>query len=103
MDSIISVKNLTDYQVLDRGGETIGTVEDVMLDAGLGHTRYFVLVTGKPLRKERYAVPASRMTLDSENEALVVDVPFDSFKDARAFDTHTAATEADAVYRLEEH
>lgn len=101
MSSVISVRSLEDYQVLDARGETLGTVEDVLLDGKLGRARYFVLSFGGALalHKARYVVPADSVRLDTENEALVVDVAAERFEDAVPFEDADGADPA-AVYRL---
>ena len=63
MLSVVSARSLEDYQVLDANGETLGRIDDVILDAALDHARFLVVAAAKaPLgaRKGRYAVPASR-------------------------------------------
>lgn len=102
MSSVISVKGLEDYQVLDVRGETLGVVEDVLLDERLGRARYFVLSLGAGalgMHKTRYVVPAGAVRLDTENEALVVDVVPERFERAIPFEDADGADEA-AVYLL---
>jgi len=101
MSAVISVKSLEDYQVFDVTGKPLGRVDDVLLDERLGHARYFVLSFGAGLgmRKDRYVVPADAVRLDTENEALVVDVAPERFDDALPFDEANGADEG-AVYRL---
>jgi sporulation protein YlmC with PRC-barrel domain len=102
MSSVISVKSLEDYQVLDVHGETLGEIEDVLLDGQLGKARYFVLSFGGGalgIHKTRYVVPADAVRLDTENEALVVDVVPERFERATAFEDADGSDES-AVYRL---
>ena len=102
MSSVISVKSLEDYQVLDARGETLGEVEDVLLDGKLGQARYFVLSFGAGalgMHKSRYVVPADSVRLDTENEALVVDVGPERFERATPFEDADGA-DPSAVYRL---
>lgn len=102
MSSVISVRSLEDYQVLDVSGETLGTVEDVLLDEKLGKARFFVLALGTGafgMHKSRYVVPADAVRLDTENEALVVDVAPERFEDAISFED-ADGTDTAAVYRL---
>lgn len=102
MSAVISARSLEDYTVLDAGGARLGTVDDVLLDATLARARYFVLsVAGGALgvSKSRYAVPADLVRLDTENEALVVDVAPERFENAAPFD-EARADDATAVYRL---
>lgn len=102
MSAVISVKSLADYPVFDLAGEPLGSVDDVLLDARLGQARYFVLSFGAGalgMRKDRYVVPAATVRLDTENEALIVDVGRERFENAAPFDEADGADEA-AVYRL---
>lgn len=102
MSSVISVRSLEDYQVLDRAGESLGVVEDALLDERLGRVRYFVLSFGTGalgMHKERYVVPAEAVRLDTENEALVVDVVPERFENAIPFE-HADGADTSAVYRL---
>ncbi|HEX6993475.1 MAG TPA: PRC-barrel domain-containing protein [Gammaproteobacteria bacterium] len=101
MSSVISARSLEDYQVLDARGAKLGTVEDVLLDAKLARTRYFVLSFGAGalgMHKHRYVVPAESVRLDTESEALVVDIAPERFENAAPFDE--AGDDPAAVYRL---
>ena len=103
MLSLVSTKSLNDYRVLDPDGETLGVVDDVMLDAKLERARYFVLSIGTGalgMPKSRYVVPAESVRLDTENEALVVDVVPERFENAAPFDEARGGDDSAAVYRL---
>ncbi|MFO7287980.1 MAG: hypothetical protein C0P79_014085, partial [Gammaproteobacteria bacterium] len=85
-------------------GETLGRIDDVILDAALDHARFLVVAAAKaPLgaRKGRYAVPASRFRLDTENEALVADITADGLKNAPPL-VEADEPADDGIYRLEE-
>jgi len=101
LSSMISVRSLEDYQVLDPRGETLGTVQDVLLDETLGHARYFVVSLGGALslHRPRYVVPAASVRLDTESEALVIDIAPERFADAAPFEDADGADPA-AVYRI---
>lgn len=104
MLSLVSAKSLEDYQVLDPNGETLGNVDDVILDAALERARFLVVAAARSafgMHKERYAVPTSRFRLDTENEALVADVTADGLRSAPPLGAH-AEPAADDVYRLDE-
>ncbi len=104
MLSLVSTKSLNDYRVLDPDGETLGVVDDVMLDAKLERARFLVLAAARSVlgtHKERYAVPTSRFRLDTENEALVADVTREALKGAPPLGEHDELA-GDDVYRLGE-
>ena len=50
--------------------------------------------------KSRYVVPAESVRLDTENEALVVDVVPERFENAAPFDEARGGDDSAAVYRL---
>ncbi len=103
MSAVISARSLEDYTVLDAGGARLGTLEDVLLDAKLERARYFVLSIGTGalgMPKSRYVVPAESVRLDTENEALVVDVVPERFENAAPFDEARGGDDSAAVYRL---
>jgi len=104
MLSMVSARSLEDYQVLDSNGETLGRIDDVILDATLDHARFLVVAAARArlgARKERYAVPASRFRLDTENEALVADITADGLKSAPPLG-EMAEPADDGIYRLDE-
>lgn len=102
MSAVISARSLEDYPVLDSRGTTLGSVDDVLLDAKLGRARYFVLSFGSSalgMHKNRYVVPAESVRLDTENEAIVVDIVPERFENAVPFD-EAQSEDATTVYRL---
>jgi len=104
MLSLVSAKSLEDYQVLDPDGETLGHVDDVILDAALDRARFLVVATARTVlgtHRERFAVPASRFRLDTENEALVANVTAEGLRSAPPLDAD-AEPAGDGVYRVEE-
>lgn len=108
MATIVSIKNLTDYQVMNPLGQTLGHVADVVLEPDLKTARYFVLSFGGMLGMgdKLFAVPVDGMHLDTENECLVLDVEREQLKSAPGFDKRRPPAAADAeigraIYRFD--
>lgn len=109
MATIVSLRNLSDYQVLNPLGETLGEVRDVVLDADLSRARYLVLSfsAGLVAGDKLFAVPIDAVRLDSENECLILDVEQQDLKNAPGFDKRRPPEGSDpeierAIYRFDE-
>ena len=82
-----SIAELKRYSVCNTRGEKVGAIDDVVLDADDWSICYAVLryeVPGKP--QKLLGVPLDALTLDSENECLVIAADDDALRRARGFD-----------------
>jgi len=85
---IMSASTLEGDEVVNRDGEKLGTLEEIMLDVSTGRVAYAVLSTGGFLGigDKLFAVPWQALTLDTDNECFILDVDKDRLQNAPGFD-----------------
>ena len=82
-----TVSDLKRFPVFNRRGEKLGAIDDVVLDADDWSVRYAVLRYEVPGQSEKLlGVALDALTLDSENECLIVTADDDSLRDAPGID-----------------
>jgi sporulation protein YlmC with PRC-barrel domain len=82
-----SIADLKRYSVCNAQGQKLGAIDDVVLDADTWSICYAVLryeVPGEP--QKLIGVPLDALTLDSENECLVIAADDDALRRAHGFD-----------------
>jgi len=99
-DVLLSARDLHNYEVYDRQGDKLGVLEDFMLDLTDSSVRYAVLATSTfgAVNKKVFAVPLDALTLDTENECFILDVPRESLESAEGFDTDTTPEQPDPLF-----
>lgn len=98
-----SLAELKRYPVFNRRGDKLGALDDVVLDADDWSIRYAVLrydVAGE--REKLLGVALDALTLDSENECLVVAADDEALKRARGFDRESPPPEPEALFETPE-
>jgi sporulation protein YlmC with PRC-barrel domain len=97
---IMSADTLKGDKVRNLAGEDLGKIEDFMLDMDTGRVRYAVLSFGGVLGmgNKFFAVPPEALTIDTENECLVLDFEKERLKDAPGFDKDHWPNFADAKF-----
>jgi sporulation protein YlmC with PRC-barrel domain len=85
---VMGASTLSGDAVVDRNGESLGEIKEIMVDVPTGRVAYAVLSFGGFLgiADKLFAVPWSALTLDSENRQFILDVDRDRLKDAPGFD-----------------
>jgi hypothetical protein len=82
-----SIADLKRYAVFNERGERLGAIDDVILDADDWSVCYAVLRYDVPgERTKLLGVALAALTLDSENECLVVAADDESLRLASGFD-----------------
>ena len=82
-----SLAELKRYPVCSRRGEKLGAIDDVVLDADAWSICYAVLRYEAPGEPHKLlGVPLDALSLDSENECLVVAADDDALRRASGFD-----------------
>jgi sporulation protein YlmC with PRC-barrel domain len=104
MSAVDSTKSLHGYTVANPAGESLGTIEDFLLEADLRRVRYAVVSfrVFPALTHKRFAVPLQDLTLDTENECFIVEIDKARLADAPDFHDWLHADDRqvqDAVYR----
>jgi uncharacterized protein YrrD len=87
----MSAGTLKGDSVKNMEGESLGRIEDFMLDMGAGRVRYAVLSFGgiAGIGDKLFAVPPEALRIDVDKTCLVLDVDKDRLKDAPGFDKHS--------------
>jgi sporulation protein YlmC with PRC-barrel domain len=84
----LASKTLSGMEVLNRHGESLGKLEEIMIDAHTGRVAYAVLSFGGILGVDNklFAVPWQSLEVDTENEKIVMDANKDLLERAPGFD-----------------
>jgi sporulation protein YlmC with PRC-barrel domain len=85
---VIYVSRLMNCDVKNRQGDTVGKLEELVLDAELGRAAYGVIKSGGGFLKsdKLFAVPCGALQLADDESGLVLDVEKDSLQNAASFD-----------------
>ena len=88
MNTLLSTSSLHNTPVVNRTGEDLGTIEDLMIDPAEGTVQYAVLDFGGFLGigDKLFAVPLQSFTIDRTNERFVLDVTKERLESAPGFD-----------------
>jgi len=85
---VLSASTLKNEKVVNAAGETLGKIEDYMIDIESGRVAYCVLSFGGFLGMgdKLFAVPWNAMTLDTENKCFILNADKERLKNAPGFD-----------------
>ena len=85
---VMGASTLTGDKVVNGAGETIGKINEIMIDTPRGRVAYAVLSFGGFLGigDKLFAIPWERLSLDEDNHVFVLDVDKDTLKNAPGFD-----------------
>jgi sporulation protein YlmC with PRC-barrel domain len=85
---IMAASSFEGEAVINHQGETLGEIEEIMLDVRSGRIAYVVLAVGGVLGigEKYFAVPWRALTLDTDRNCFVLDADKDRLKDAPGFD-----------------
>ncbi len=94
---IMAASTLTRDKIVNLQGETLGDMQEIMLDVPRGRVAYAVLSAGGFLGMgERYfAIPWGALTLDIENKCFIVDIDRERLSNAPGFDKDNWPSTAD--------
>jgi sporulation protein YlmC with PRC-barrel domain len=84
---VIYVSRLMNCEVKNPQGETIGKLEELVIDAELGRAAYGVIKSSRGFLKSGkiFAVPCGALQLSEDESGLVLDVEKESLQNAPAF------------------
>lgn len=104
---VMGASTLSGDNVVDRSGENLGEIKEIMVDVPTGRVAYAVLSFGGFLGMgdKLFAVPWSALTLDADNKQFILDVDRERLKDAPGFDKNhwpsmAQSTWATSVYKF---
>ena len=100
MNPLLSSTSIHNTDVVNRQGESLGSVQDLMLDPQTARVQYAVLDFGGFLGigDKLFAVPLEAFTIDRENERFLLDVTRDRLENAPGFDKSDWPSTADAAF-----
>jgi len=84
----LSVSTLLGNQVVDRAGQEVGRIQELMVDPKNGRVTYAVMSFGGVfgLGEKLFAVPWVSLELDPDHDRFFMDVDREKLKDAPGFD-----------------
>ncbi len=85
---VMSASTLIGDDVVDSKGESLGSIEEIMLHVPSGRIAYAVLSFGGFLGMgdKLFAIPWEALTLDEENKQFVLHIDKDKLENAPGFD-----------------
>jgi sporulation protein YlmC with PRC-barrel domain len=85
---VLSASTLENEKVVNAAGESLGKIEDYMIDLNNGRIAYCVLSFGGFLGmgNKLFAIPFQAMTLDTENKRFILNIDKERLKNAPGFD-----------------
>ena len=102
---VMGAGTLTGDDVVNRQGEKLGTIEEIMLDVPPGRIAYAVLSAGGFLGigDKLFAIPWRSLTLDPENKCFVIDIAKERLEQAPGFDKSRWPSMAEENWARELH
>lgn len=86
--TILSSSTIAGDEVVNRQGENLGEIKDLMIDTDTGRVAYAVLEFGGFLGmgSKLFAVPITAMQVDTESHNFIFDQSKEALKNAPGFD-----------------
>src|ERR1035438_10546150 len=99
-DIVPAKKNLIGSDVVNAQNENLGTIEDVVLDAGAGRIAYAVLSFGGFLGmgEKYFAIPWNALHFNSEENRAVLNIDKKLLENAPGFDKDNWPNMADSTW-----
>lgn len=101
--NVISTTAIIGDNVVNRTGESLGKIEELMLDLEQGRVAYAVLSFGGVLGmgEKLFAIPFEALKLDATREHFTLDVDKDKMRNAPGFDKKNPPQAADRTWGAE--
>jgi len=102
---LMTASTLEGDDIVNRQGDKLGELEEVMLDVTTGRIAYAVMSAGGFLGMgdKQFAVPWSALTMDPENHCFILDADKERLERAPGFDKDHWPSMADAGWATEVH
>ena len=99
----LSASTLTGDNVVNSRGDTLGKIEDLMIDLDTGRVAYAVLGFGGFLGigNKLFAVPWQALRIDQDSHNVVFDIDKERLEDAPGFDKDHWPDMSDMTWRNE--
>ncbi len=100
-NTTLSASSLNGEDVKNSQGEDLGTIKDMMIDTATGQVEYYVLSFGGFLGMgdKLFAIPPQAMTVNTEDECMILNVDKEKLKNAPGFDDDNWPNTADNSFR----
>jgi sporulation protein YlmC with PRC-barrel domain len=102
---VMAADTLQGDKVMNRRGDDLGTIEDIMIDVQRGRVAYAVMSCGGflGLGDKLFAIPWSALTLDANRHCFVLDADKERFQKAPGFDKDHWPSMADNSWATQVH
>ena len=102
---VMAADTLEGDKVVNRQGEGLGTIQDVMVDVQRGCVAYAVLSCGGfvGLGDKLFAIPWNALALDADRKCFVLDANAERFEKAPGFDKDHWPSMASSEWATEVH
>jgi sporulation protein YlmC with PRC-barrel domain len=102
---VMAADTLEGDKVVNRKGEDLGTIEDIMIDVQRGRVAYAVVSCGGFLGigDKLFAIPWNAFTLDADRHRFVLDADRERFEKAPGFDKDHWPSMAEGTWAAEVH
>lgn len=102
---LMTADTLIGNQVINYQGDTLGEIEDIMLDVPNGRVAYAVMAAGGFLGmgEKMFALPWSALTLETTRKCFIVDADKQRIQNAPGFDKDHWPSQAERQWQDEVH
>jgi sporulation protein YlmC with PRC-barrel domain len=102
---VMAADTLEGDKVVNRKGEDLGSIEDIMIDVQRGRVAYAVMSCGGFLGMgdKLFAIPWNALTLDANRHCFVLDADRERFEKAPGFDKDHWPSMADNSWAMQVH
>jgi sporulation protein YlmC with PRC-barrel domain len=102
---LMTASTLSGDDVVNRQGEKLGRIDDIMIDVPSGRVAYVVMSSGGLLGigEKLFAIPFNALTLDTDNHCFVLDAPKERVLQAPGFDKEHWPQMADPTWARQVH
>lgn len=101
--NVLSTAEIIGDKVVNRAGENLGKIEELMLDLEKGRVAYAVLSFGGflGLGDKHFALPFEALKLDANHDCFILDIDKEKLKNAPGFDKSNPPKAADRTWGAE--
>ncbi len=102
---LMLASTLEGNDVMNKGGEKLGVIDEIMLDVPMGRIAYAVMSCGGFLGvgERLFAIPWGALTLDTDNKCFLLDVSRERLEAAPGFDKDHWPSLADQSWGVNVH
>lgn len=102
---LMTASKLLGIKVLNQQDETLGQIDDIVLDVPRGSIAYVAMASGGflGLGERLFAVPWTALTYDAGRKCFVMNAQKESFENAPGFDKDQWPTEPSADWHEQVH